>query len=400
MVKFVRCLKCGYPISEKWDVCPFCSAIKPSKLAFLKVPISITLAWVSILAFLCVYYFATEDDRVWNKIADSYMISDYVDFISDYPRSSHRTEAVGAIKLYLINRIDVISDTNDEALRDVLPYLEDYPDIENRLVSKLKDVGSVVRCQEYLKARKHSLYAAEVESYLDNKKDQYLREILASSDYNRLVQAEDMLTKPSYQRKLRKKREELLSRELDDNHKYTLLYLNDYISRLESLGKDSFDAEEIRFRRAKEYCRRAPNDELEKKALENVLKIYKCEMPKEEFCIIDTTDRLAVSPLKVISQDNRNYVIKLVNVDDKQEMICFFVPGKEAPEFDIPDGTYEIKYASGNKWYGERLLFGDTASYSKADKKFTFRNGEGYSITLYKVPNGNLKTLDISAEEF
>ena len=70
----------------------------------------------------------------------------------------------------------------------------------------------------------------------------------------------------------------------------------------------------------------------------------------------------------------------------------------------VPFGTYEVRYASGDTWYGYEYLFGPETSYSKADKAFTFEfDGNqisGYTITLYKVTNGNLSTKKIRPNEF
>ena len=73
-------------------------------------------------------------------------------------------------------------------------------------------------------------------------------------------------------------------------------------------------------------------------------------------------------------------------------------------EVEVPLGTYEVRYASGESWYGYEYLFGPGTSYSKADKTFTFKvvgnQISGFTITLYKVSHGNLHTSTISPTEF
>ena len=70
----------------------------------------------------------------------------------------------------------------------------------------------------------------------------------------------------------------------------------------------------------------------------------------------------------------------------------------------VPLGQFTIKYASGDTWYGYNYFFGPETVYNKANSSFTFaRESDGYSgytITLYKVRNGNLKTQAISAHDF
>jgi hypothetical protein len=63
-----------------------------------------------------------------------------------------------------------------------------------------------------------------------------------------------------------------------------------------------------------------------------------------------------------------------------------------------------VRYAGGTKWYGDDYLFGPETTYSKADEVFTFEkvgnSVSGFSITLYKVVNGNLSTSSIEPTEF
>ena len=70
----------------------------------------------------------------------------------------------------------------------------------------------------------------------------------------------------------------------------------------------------------------------------------------------------------------------------------------------VPFGTYVVKYASGQKWYGYKHLFGPNTAYNKADSTFAFRREgnqiKGFSITLYAVEGGNLSTLPIKPNDF
>jgi len=70
----------------------------------------------------------------------------------------------------------------------------------------------------------------------------------------------------------------------------------------------------------------------------------------------------------------------------------------------VPFGTYVVKYASGQKWYGYQHLFGPDTAYNKADQMFAFRREgnqiKGFSITLYAVPGGNVSSLPINSKDF
>ena len=71
---------------------------------------------------------------------------------------------------------------------------------------------------------------------------------------------------------------------------------------------------------------------------------------------------------------------------------------------DVPLGNYIVKYAAGDRWYGYEHLFGPETGYSKAGEVFSFavvgNKISGYTITLYKVRNGNLHTQTIRKEDF
>lgn len=116
------------------------------------------------------------------------------------------------------------------------------------------------------------------------------------------------------------------------------------------------------------------------------------------------TSRERDAPFEIKSTYGSNYLLKLADASNGQPVLTVFVRGGNTVNLDVPVGNYVVKYASGDKWYGYRYLFGPTTGYSKADDTFTFRyNGtqvSGYTITLYKVQNGNLKTEAINPNEF
>jgi hypothetical protein len=104
------------------------------------------------------------------------------------------------------------------------------------------------------------------------------------------------------------------------------------------------------------------------------------------------------------SAPGTNYLVKLADPGNGNVAMTVFVIGGNTVNVKVPLGTYLVKYASGTKWYGYRDLFGPTTSYSKADAPLSFsQNGSeisGYTITLYKVENGNLQTKAITPSEF
>lgn len=98
------------------------------------------------------------------------------------------------------------------------------------------------------------------------------------------------------------------------------------------------------------------------------------------------------------------YLVKLADYKSGDTVMNVFVRSGSTIEADVPLGTYEVRYACGKKWYGYEYLFGPDTLYSKADKLFDFKmegnQVRGYTITLFKVADGNLRTSSIGAADF
>jgi hypothetical protein len=108
-----------------------------------------------------------------------------------------------------------------------------------------------------------------------------------------------------------------------------------------------------------------------------------------------------VAPLEIQSPPGINYLVKLVELPTRKPALTVFIQGGQPINIDVPLGTYLVRYAAGKDWYGETFLFGPDTTYSEADETFIFqKEGDrvsGYTITLFKVRNGNLRTRDDSA---
>jgi hypothetical protein len=111
-----------------------------------------------------------------------------------------------------------------------------------------------------------------------------------------------------------------------------------------------------------------------------------------------------IAPFEIKAAPGRHHVVKLVNAYTRAPVLTVFVRGGTTVQVEVPLGTYEVRYASGETWYGYEYLFGPQTSYSKADKTFTFQvignQISGFTITLYKVPHGNLHTSPIQPTDF
>ena len=74
----------------------------------------------------------------------------------------------------------------------------------------------------------------------------------------------------------------------------------------------------------------------------------------------------------------------------------------------VPEGTYEIRVASGDKWYGERDLFGSSTYVKKNPNPTQFEvipTYNGYEYTVYTLKmiesvDGNLNMTQMRVEDF
>lgn len=116
------------------------------------------------------------------------------------------------------------------------------------------------------------------------------------------------------------------------------------------------------------------------------------------------TSRRAVAPFEIRTQSGSHYVVKLVDVQTGKAALTVFVRGGQTVNTTVPLGTYRMKYAAGKTWYGYKELFGPNTSYNQADTTFQFADTgmqiSGYTVTLYTVSDGNMRTRRIGSESF
>lgn len=107
------------------------------------------------------------------------------------------------------------------------------------------------------------------------------------------------------------------------------------------------------------------------------------------------------NPLQIRTSTGSHYWVKIVNAyNESEQLVSYFIRGGEILDVSLPTGSYIIKYAYGDTWYGEEGLFGEQTEYSKADEIFEFYGGQGYTIELIKQAYGNLHTTDIGKNQF
>jgi hypothetical protein len=118
------------------------------------------------------------------------------------------------------------------------------------------------------------------------------------------------------------------------------------------------------------------------------------------------TNKALGAPFKIVSQvgDPNNYYCKLINAQTGITEMEMYVASGFSAEFEVPLGTYRLKFASGTIWYGEKYLFGDSTVCTEAKALFEFKvEGNRYvgnTVELYRRPGGNLHTEVIPRSDF
>lgn len=93
------------------------------------------------------------------------------------------------------------------------------------------------------------------------------------------------------------------------------------------------------------------------------------------------------------------YYLKICAPGTSQAVQAVYIHAGNTASLYVPPGTYEIKWVSGDKWYGEERYF-NNYSAQKADETFTFDDSHIWTVTLYTVADGNLGTDSIDIDEF
>ena len=99
---------------------------------------------------------------------------------------------------------------------------------------------------------------------------------------------------------------------------------------------------------------------------------------------------------------------KLENLTDPSKCVMFYVRKGEQATVKVRDGAYIAKYTTGKYWFGQEGMFGENASFVKADDIMEFTTTQSGSttscsiieITLYQVAGGNLSTSMIDETAF
>ena len=112
-----------------------------------------------------------------------------------------------------------------------------------------------------------------------------------------------------------------------------------------------------------------------------------------------------IAPLEVTTKHQKyHYYVKVSDINNNKVVQTLFLRSGGIVKTKLPLGSYVLKYATGETWYGEEKLFGKDTQYNKAEKVFNFSRKNdrisGYRIELILQKDGNLSTRKITKSEW
>lgn len=107
-----------------------------------------------------------------------------------------------------------------------------------------------------------------------------------------------------------------------------------------------------------------------------------------------------VSSLTIKTSAGGGYFVKLVGSISGNVAMTFFIVGGETLRTSVPEGSFVLRYATGDRWCGAVNLFGRETVVKQTEKTFFFDEGRGYTVELIARKGGNLRTRTVDRGQF
>ena len=96
--------------------------------------------------------------------------------------------------------------------------------------------------------------------------------------------------------------------------------------------------------------------------------------------------------------------VKFVDTKNPKSTLTVYIRANKSVTVYIKNGEYTVKYATGDKWFGTKDLFGSETRCGICDDPISFNTPSGWrwtgTLTLKAVANGNLTTSSIPPSTF
>lgn len=98
----------------------------------------------------------------------------------------------------------------------------------------------------------------------------------------------------------------------------------------------------------------------------------------------------AIASFRVVAAD-ANAVAQLYRLSG-EHVISVFVRKNDDVTTRVPPGTYQLRIAEGQCWFGPEHFFGNSMTFETAAEAMRFTRRQGNGIDLHRRPDGSLKT--------
>ena len=132
--------------------------------------------------------------------------------------------------------------------------------------------------------------------------------------------------------------------------------------------------------------------------LENTLDNYLNSVMPANGTVLSSTISGGYGELTVYTDDTPA-VVKIQDVNNSSRYITLFVRAYSSAFINVPDGTYTIKYATGDKYFGDTASgpFGNDTSFYQMEGNIEYTTTQSgnsiyykiWEVTLYSVEGGN-----------
>jgi hypothetical protein len=106
--------------------------------------------------------------------------------------------------------------------------------------------------------------------------------------------------------------------------------------------------------------------------------------------ILKSASPAAAASLRIRTPPGKHhYLVKLVDFEDRREAAVGFVRSGTTLVARLPLGAYELRYASGETWFGPECLFGPSAQYGRLHRPILLTEAERTAAdSTIELPSG------------
>ena len=109
-----------------------------------------------------------------------------------------------------------------------------------------------------------------------------------------------------------------------------------------------------------------------------------------------------------IRTGNSPALVKIVSLSEPKRTLTVYVRAGETAAVHVKDGNYTLRYATGDKWYGETALFGASTRFYSVDTVLRFSTdrvggdifSQNYRVEISASSDGAISAVPTEADRF